>query len=184
METFAYMPFDYTKLLNKLVNKNIKIKFSVDENSPYPAFFKTGTNEIVFNSTSAILWQNFIEELVHAVQYDIYGNAMISAIKNFEFEAKAFIDLVNSFSVYHDTNTAMIEYRPNQSDPNTTFHSKYRMWIESFYDKNSFSSSDYNTYFELCELWSGAPGVCNPGLQPQLIQEFFRKPRPPINPNN
>lgn len=179
METFAYMPSDYTKLLNKLVNKNIKIKFSVDENSPYPAFFKTGTNEIVFNNTSTILWEYFIEELVHAVQYDIYGDTMISAIKNFEFEAQAFIDIVNVVSDRYDENSDVVRFIPTQHDPNSVFNKDYREWIESLRNRGYLSSNDYFIYFDLCDLWSGAPGVCNPGLEPQLLHEFFRKPRPP-----
>ncbi len=179
MEVFDIMPSDYKKLRQKLVDKKIQIIFKVNPNSPYPALFKTVNNTIEFQDKSYISWVYFIEEFVHAVQYECYGDAMISALKNFEFEAKAFIDIVNVISDRFDENSDAVRYIPIQSDPNPVFCEKYESWIKSLRDKGYLTSSDYNTYYELCDLWSGAPGVCNPGLEPKLLREFFGKPRPP-----
>lgn len=181
IELFDIMPSDYKKLLQKLLNKNIQIIFKMNPQSPYSAFFKTGSNTIEFSSISGISWGYFIEEFVHAVQYEYYGDPMISALKNFEFEAKVFIDIENIISIKYDENPTSVWYGPMQSDSNSEFCERYKDWIDSIGDRGYLTGNDFETYRELCELWSGAPGAYYPGLEPELIREFFRKPRPPKN---
>lgn len=185
-ESFEIMPSDFRKIVDKLTQNKIQIKFKVDSNSPYPAYFNAATNTIVFQSKERILWDNAIEELVHAVQYHCYyGNDMVNTIKNYEFEGQVFIDIVNSIEFHYKQGRANVEHRPAYHSSDPEFQSEYKKWIEEIGIAGWVTTSQYNKYYELCECWDGAPGTAQNGLRPRLIYDLYTKtPPPPPKSNN
>lgn len=180
LELFDIFPSDFKAMYKKLLNKNIRFKFSIDFSILSEAQYNGRDNSIKFQSENNISWTYLIEELVHAVQRNCYyGNTMDDKYKNYEFEAKVFIDLVNGICGKAEGIDMLIEARPAQTDGSEPFGSLYNKWIREIIDRGFISGSDYNTYNSLCDLWNPPKGENMPNFTPQLIEEFFRKPHPP-----
>lgn len=168
-------------MYNKLLAKNIRFKFSVDPSIPYSAVYNGQDNSIKFQSKGNISWTYLIEEIVHAVQKNCYyGNTMNDKYKNYEFEAKVFIDLVNGIGGKAEGIDILVENRPTQTDGSELFGAEYYTWINKIIDKGVMAGSDYDTFNSLCNMWNPPKGEYAPNFVPKLIQEFFRKPRPPM----
>lgn len=184
-EDFEVLPSDFKKIVNKLTQNNVQIKFKVDSTSQYPAYFNAATNTIVFQSKEDILWDKAIEELVHAVQYHCYyGNKMVNTIKNYEFEGQVFIDIVNSIEDLYKEGIACVEHRPAYHSSDSMFREDYEKWIKEIGIAGWVPPYQYNKYYELCERWNGAPGTAQKGLRPQLIYDLYTKTPPPPKNNN
>lgn len=80
-----------------------KIVLNIDPYINGRACFSIGYNynSISFQSQWEIHGDNILEEIIHAVQFWVYGYTMMTQSKrNIEFEAKLFIDIM----YYHDSN--------------------------------------------------------------------------------
>lgn len=181
---FDEFPSDYKKMLNKLLAQNIRIKFSIDPTISNSAEYNGLYNTIRFKSESHISWTYLIEEIVHAVQkICYYKSTMNNKYKNYEFEAQVFIDLVNGISGASGGIGMLVEYRPRQNNTNPVFYDEYTKWIDGIIKKGTMTGSDYNTFNSLCDMWAPpSGGSAIPNFVPKLIEEFFRKPHPPIRP--
>lgn len=181
LELFYIFPSDFLKMYNKLLAKNIRFKFSVDPSIEANAQYNGQDNSIKFKYEGNISWTYLIEEIVHAVQKNCYyENTMNDKYKNYEFEAKVFIDLVNGIGGESESIDVMVEYRPRLTDMSEPFYSEYYKWINKIIDQGVMAGSDYDTFNSFCNSWNPPKGEYAPDFVPELIQEFFRKPRPPM----
>ncbi|RHO74030.1 hypothetical protein DW083_04370 [Parabacteroides sp. AF48-14] len=115
-----------------------------------------------------------IEELIHAAQFQLYGDMMGQCSKNCEFEAKVFQDLVNELtgtSVY-------INDLPIMTDDNPVFRQEYLSWKQSIIDVRCFTNPEVVEFQRLCNLWQGYGGSYMSNFRPLLIDRYFRKPIP------
>ena len=178
---------DYISVYNYLMQKNIKILFKMDASISAQAAYNQATKEILFKYINAITLTNLAEELIHAVQdYGFYGNTMLNAKRNVEFEAKVFRDLAERFhnadapiscdlSAY---NWAGLEGQSNN------FESQYIPFINSILQNRVFSMSDVIAFQNLCNQYvcldsNGKPVTYQSNFTPQVLRHFFGKIRPP-----
>lgn len=88
------MPQDFDKLVDLLVRRNLRIDFKTNSDLKTAAQYDGKTRTILFHDADEINWDHFREELIHAVQHlCYYGDSMTDKYRNYEFEAKVFIDL-------------------------------------------------------------------------------------------
>ena len=84
---------NHQKLFNKLVESKAQITFQLGDTKDGPAIFDK--NILVFKCSDAITYENFIEEFVHAVQYNCFYNYnMNPQYGNYELEAKMVCDIL------------------------------------------------------------------------------------------
>lgn len=160
----------YQQVYSLLLNTKIKLKFVIDPNSKYPAFYLDNTITIR-NMQSLDIYQ-FTEEFLHATQdLYFYHEQMEAAHKNCEFEAKVFQELVNKFY----TNMGVTEF-PLITDRRPEFGELYGNWIDELDIKKCFTASDQSYFNYLCKEWEGYSGPYNPNFRPQLLLHFFSKP--------
>lgn len=178
-------PQDFDKLVDMLVRRSLKINFKIDPTISYDALYDGETCSILFRHSDAINWENFREELVHAVQHlCYYGDNMNKKYKNFEFEAKVFIDLSYGIAVYYDNLFYLFNYIPPMTDLRPEFSDAYEGWIMNIFKKGWIPGSEYVGFNSLCEMWQGYAGIYLPTFDPKLIKASFGRVRPPLKPEN
>lgn len=160
----------YPEVYKLLKSSNVKIKFTVDPNCAYPAFYQNKTLTIR-NMKTLELFQ-LTEELLHATQHlCFYQEQMEPAHKNCEFEAKVFQDLVYKFYTYR----GFSEF-PLITDQRPEYGALYRKWLSELENKKCFTASDQSYFNYLCNEWQGYQDKYNPNFRPQLLLRFFSKP--------
>ena len=176
---------DYKKLYKKLLDNDVRIKFLADSTSVSPAYYNTADVSITFRYDTDVNWNSLLEELVHAVQHNCYYHStMNAAYKNYEFEAKVFIDVVNAIALYYDGYFTTISYIPTQTDSSSIFENQYVNWLTNVGNRGYISSSDFAEYEVLCSQWQGYNGTYNSSIQPNLLRAFFGRIRPPQPPSS
>lgn len=84
---------NHQKLFDKLVDSKVQITFQLGDTKDGPATFSR--NVISFRDSESITYSSFIEEFIHAVQYNCFYNYnMNPQYGNFELEAKMIIDIL------------------------------------------------------------------------------------------
>lgn len=186
MEKFKEQPTPFSDLYDWLVSNNIKIIFNIDPNIQAYAQYKVTANGccISFKNESSINCYSLSEELVHAVQHQrFYKSSMDTKYKDYEFEAKVFRDIAYYIAYYYDNLLVSTESAVVFHDSRDTFVQKYTNWIILWAEKGYFPSSSFSDYQSLCKMWQGDSGTYL-GNTPKLIEAFYRKPHPPLQPNN
>lgn len=182
MKTYKSQPSPYPDLYEVLNTNNIKISFKIDPSIKTSALYNAGDTSITFNGESSITSDNLSEELIHAVQHNIYyKSSMNNKYKNYEFEAKVFHDLAYAIAAFYDNLDVGYVYTANMTNTNPEFAENYEDWISSWAIKGYLSPSAYSEYNRFCQLWNGYEGEYV-SMTPKLIEAYFRKPHPPKNP--
>lgn len=157
------------KVYNDLLNNNKKLSFTFSTFPPEKlAFFDSKTNSIYFNGENNITSDKIIEELIHAVQYNIYyGNLMSNEHRNFEFEAKVLKDI----DCYRRNDTYCALSGEIGMDENEKYCEMYEMLV---YDSDKWNSEMQNLYNTLCEIWNQYPGDFDKSISPKLIENYLK----------
>ena len=95
------------RIYELLVDNGVKLAFNVvPRYSDKNAYFAPGDNSITFMRDNCITSHALREELVHAVQYNVfYGASMTDKLTNFDFEAKVIADVTKTIENSKDINT-------------------------------------------------------------------------------
>ena len=175
---------DYKKLYKKLLDNDVRIKFLADSTSVSPAYYNTADVSITFRYDTDVNWNSLLEELVHAVQHNCYYHStMNAAYKNYEFEAKVFIDVAQAIALLYDGYDIIPYYKTPMSDGTNSFEQSFFYWLFSIGQKGYISPVDFAEYEYLCSQWQGYGGTYNASIQPKLLKAFFGKVRPPQPPS-
>lgn len=182
------LPKPYPNLYNRMVQDSIRIVFKMDPTSKYLAYYNKKDKSISFQSESAITAENLSEEIIHAIQHQVYyGDKMNAAYKNYEFEAKVFHDFTYAKATLYDNLDLYFAFLLTMTSSDVAFNKKYVNWIKEWGAKGYLPPSEYlnasATYNEFCKQWKGYSGDYLNGFIPRLLEAFFRKADPPINPN-
>lgn len=80
-----------SRLYNELVNNGVKLSFMMTTTHPNKiAFFTKEDNSIKFTGTNYIEGEHLIEEIIHAVQFNLYyGDKMRDDIRNLNLKQKS-----------------------------------------------------------------------------------------------
>lgn len=176
---------DYKKLYKKLLDNEVRIKFLADFTSASPAYYNTADVSITFRYDTDVNWNSLLEELVHAVQHNCYYHStMNAAYKNYEFEAKVFIDVVNNIALLYDGYNVGFINIITMTDTTPSFVSSYNEWVERVGERGYITSSDFAEYEVLCSQWQEYNGTYNSSIQPNLLRAFFGRIRPPQPPSS
>jgi len=156
---------EFLSLLEKLEANGRTFKFKIDPNIlGLAAFYLDGT--IAFKSEEFINVNQLQEELIHAYQFDYYSYEFDNNIRNFEFEAKVFQDLVcvkNGMPC-----TGIVTYNL-QADA----VGNYLEWIYNSSQSGMINISQFNNF---CNVWSypNPPNnYCDPNFVPEILIEYF-----------
>lgn len=184
LDLFSFYPYPFQYMYEKLSNvEGLQIKFKMDPNINTPAQYNVADNSISFQSESSICWTELVEEILHAVQYNVYyGDVMNNLFKNYDFEAKVFYDLAFGISVWYDSQDYPLTNRVLILDGRESFKNLYNNWIEPHYEKGYLPQSEYNTFNSICDEWQGHDGATISTFIPKMIRESFGKVRPPLKP--
>ncbi len=169
----------FTQMMEMLTENNIKFKFYIDkeacEKLEANAFFDKRSGSICFKDSESIKCENILEELVHAAQFQLYGDIMGQSSKNCEFEAKVFLDLVNELT---NTGIGYTNNIPTMTDKNPVFIEEYLSWKKDIVKVRCFTNPEVVEFQRLCNLWKGYEGTYMPNFRPLLLDRYFRKPIP------
>lgn len=167
----------YPQMYDLLVKNKVKIKFGIDEETceenEAQAFYSPDSCGIYFKGLAYIDVYTLLEEMIHAVQHQCYyGDNMLQAHKDCEFEAKVLQDLVNLLT-YPDL--GYVDNIPGMSDANPAFVSAYKEWIGEIYRIGFFPFPEVVNFRDMSSLWNGYSGVNIPTFIPELIKHFLVK---------
>lgn len=169
-------PEDFKTIFNYLIARGIRIDFKMDNTISHPAIYDRRYKDITFQNYSAINFDNLIEELIHAVQdQGFYGSTMSNMKVNCEFEAKVIRDLANCFrsADYQDWLCTNI----GSMGENRNFENEYSLFIDKIITNRRFT--DVSKFNDLCSKWHGYSGSYVSNFNPQVLQHFFGKIKPP-----
>ncbi len=157
-----------TQLYEKLLDMEIKYKFSIDTGLDGLAAYDPANQNISFKHENYITEEKLTEELIHAIQYNgYYGSEMRPDIKNYEYEAKVFQDFACLETYY----TCPQYGSMGQSDE---FQSRYSKWILDVYQgQEGFIFEDKATFNGFCNEWDGYPGETKSNFTPKMLYDYF-----------
>ena len=152
-------------LYHALVANGITIAFKIDPNISSNAQYGINGN-IYFKNGNTINSDNLAEELIHAMQHNIYGSVFTNTVKNYEFEAKVFQDLACTFSGLGC---------PMFAASGQSFAYQYSLWVDSFVFPSNrfFEGNDIIQFLAYCSQWTGYSGTFNSSFTPDLLLSFF-----------
>lgn len=140
--------------------ENIKINFNIKANlvtlpngvrDTVVAAFNKVDKTINFKNEEQITFRIVAEELIHAFQYyRFYHDNMDVNDKDYEFEAKVYMDLA---AVCDEDSFSEPLAMPFQGYDNPSLLLMYWNWIELIEEQKGLFSSDLNQYYELGRQW-------------------------------
>ena len=161
-------PF-YKAIIQYINSKGIKIKFWIDPslvNDDAYAKYEKSTKSIAFRSSGYITADKLREELIHAVQHNIYGSAFTNTVRSYEFEAKVFQDLACTM------NDGVCPYIGSIGQ-DSQFETQYNKWIRDLNNYGNFATSDVAQFNNFCSRWNGYSGSTSSSFTPQTLLNFF-----------
>lgn len=170
-------PYIFLTMYQKLLDKEVRIPFHVNQNQIHPGQFDTMDKSISFRSNGDINFETLVEEILHAVQYYCYyGSVMRDEDSNYEFEMKVFKDLSYHISTDYDNRFALdpVFAAIGQS---AEFEKEYTEWLTTWSAKGYLPASEYATFKRFGAMWKSDKGTFKPNIEPKML-EMFRKPRP------
>lgn len=156
-----------SRLYNELVNNGVKLSFMMTTTHPNKiAFFTKEDNSIKFTGTNYIEGEHLIEEIIHAVQFNLYyGDKMRDDIRNFEFEAKVVKDIDCERSARGCALSGAMGM-----DDNEEFCNNYGDFV---YFNGTWDSNAQSTYNGLGETWNQYNGDFDPSITPELLINYL-----------
>lgn len=126
------------------------IAFKIDPSCTSPAHFITNTGFIAFNGESSMNVFCTCEELMHALQYNVYYNKqMDNKCADFEFEVKVLTDINLAFIWGIEMGTFGMINSPNYNE----YISRYESFIKSI-AKGQWNETTYiEQYKDLAKSW-------------------------------
>ncbi|MGV8091764.1 MAG: hypothetical protein AB2L24_07865 [Mangrovibacterium sp.] len=93
---------------------------------------------------------------------------MTTTIKNYEYEAKVFQDLVCYFGENYCPDIGSIDQSPD-------FMDEYKTWITGIVGIGDFTENDVTQFNNLCEEWvnNRYNTTFDPDFTPEIILEYF-----------
>lgn len=172
---------DFKAIHNYLKARNIRIDFKMDNTILHPAQYDRRNKDITFQFLSSINLDNLVAELIHAVQdQGFYGANMSNMLKNCEFEEKVIRDLAAVFCAEHPNCNSYGYVLTGSFDQSVSFQREYQSFINEVIGNRRFTNvSKFN---DLCSRWTLYSGTYKNNFNPEVLQHFFGRMKPPVPP--